>query len=68
MDNMKYEDAVKKLEELVQRLEKGDMTLDETVACYDEATKISGYCEALLNNVKLRIEELRADKEDNADE
>lgn len=68
MDNMKYEDAVKKLEELVQRLEKGDMTLDETVACYDEATKISGYCEALLNNAKLRIEELRADKEDNADE
>ena len=68
MDNMKYEDAVKKLEELVQSLEKGDMTLDETVACYDEATKISGYCEALLNNAKLRIEELRADKEDNTDE
>lgn len=68
MKNMKYEDAVKKLEELVQKLEKGDMTLDETVACYDEATKISGYCEAMLNNAKLRIEELRVSKEEDENE
>ena len=68
MKNMKYEDAVKKLEELVQKLEKGDMTLDETVACYDEATKISGYCEAMLNNAKLRIEELRVNKEEEENE
>lgn len=68
MKNMKYEDAVKKLEELVLKLEKGDMSLDETIACYDEATKISGYCEAMLNNAKLRIKELRVSKEDDDNE
>lgn len=63
MENLTYEQAVKKLEELVLKLEKGEMTLDETVACYDEATKLSGYCEAMLNNAKLRIEELKLNKE-----
>ena len=63
MENLTYEQAVKKLEELVLRLEKGEMSLDETVACYDEATKLSGYCEAMLNNAKLRIEELKLNKE-----
>ncbi len=63
MENLTYEQAVKKLEKLVLKLEKGEMSLDETVACYDEATKLSGYCEAMLNNAKLRIEELKLKKE-----
>lgn len=66
MENLNYEDAIKKLEEMVLMLEKGDMSLEETVACYDKATKLSGYCEALLNNAKLKIEELK--KEDDCDE
>ncbi len=64
MKKMNFEDAVKKLEQLVLKLEKGEMTLDETIACYDEATKLSGYCEALLNNAKLRIEELKKGSDD----
>ncbi len=63
MENLTYEQAIKKLENLVLKLEKGEMSLDETVACYDEATKLSGYCEAMLNNAKLRIEELKLKKE-----
>ncbi len=63
MKNMNFEEAVKKLEELVIRLEKEEMSLEETVACYDEATKLSGYCSALLDNAKLKIEELKAAKE-----
>lgn len=64
MKKMNFEDAVKKLEQLVLKLEKGEMTLDETITCYDEATKLSGYCEALLNNAKLRIEELKKGSDD----
>ena len=61
--NMKYEEAMKKLEELVLRLEKGDMPLEDTVKVYDEATKLSGYCTALLENAKLKITELSQDGE-----
>ena len=63
MENMTYETAVKQLEEKVQRLEKGDMTLDETLKLYDEAVKLSGYCSALLNSAKIKISELEVKKE-----
>ena len=65
--NMKYEEAVKKLEEIVIKLEKGDMALEDTVKLYDEATKLSGYCTALLENAKLKITEI-SEKEDAEDE
>ena len=63
MKNIKYENAIKKLEEIVLRLEKGDLPLEETIKLYDEATKLSGYCAALLDNAKLKIEELSQKKE-----
>lgn len=68
MKNIKYENAIKKLEEIVIRLEKGDLPLEETIKLYDEATKLSGYCAALLDNAKLKIEELSQKKESADDE
>ena len=68
MKNIKYENAIKKLEEIVLRLEKGDLPLEETIMLYDEATKLSGYCAALLDNAKLKIEELSQKKESADDE
>lgn len=62
MKNLKYEQAVKKLEDIVLKLEKGDMALDETIKLYEEATKLSGYCSALLDNAKLQIENVSAEK------
>ena len=64
MKNLKYEDAVKKLEGIVEKLEKGDLALEETIKLYDEATKLSGYCTAMLDNAKLKIQELSESKED----
>lgn len=64
MKNLKYEDAVKKLEGIVEKLEKGDLSLEETIKLYDEATKLSGYCTAMLDNAKLKIQELSESKED----
>lgn len=58
MDNLTYEQAIEKLEKIVIELEKGDMPLEDTVKLYDEATRLSGYCTALLNNAKTKITEL----------
>lgn len=63
MENMSYEQAMKKLEKIVLKLEKGDMPLEDTVKLYDEATKLSGYCAALLDSAKAKITELAANKE-----
>ncbi len=58
MEKMSYEQAVKKLEKIIAKLEKGDLPLEETVELYNEATKLSGYCTALLENAKSKITEL----------
>lgn len=63
--NMTYENASAKLKELVDELEKGDKTLEDTVKLYDEAVKLSGYITALLNNAKLKITEISNIDKDN---
>ena len=63
MENITYEQAMKKLEKLVAKLEKGDLPLEDTVKLYDDATKLTGYCSALLNNAEAKITELSASKE-----
>lgn len=63
MENMTYEQAVKKIEKIVLKLEKGDLPLEDTVRLYDEATKLTGYCTAMLNNAKVRITELTVQEE-----
>lgn len=60
MENMTYEQAIKKLEKIVIRLEKGDLSLDDTVELYNEATKLSGYCTAMLDNAKIKISEINS--------
>lgn len=67
MKKLKYDEAIKKLEALVVKLEKGDCSLEETIKLYDEATKLSGYCTAMLDNAKIKIEEL-SEKKENSDE
>ena len=67
MKKLKYDEAIKKLEALVVKLEKGDCSLEETIKLYDEATKLSGYCTAMIDNAKLKIEEL-SEKKENSDE
>ncbi len=63
MENMTYEQAMKKLEKIVIKLEKGDLPLEETVSLYNEAAKLSGYCTALLENAKTKIQEYSAEQE-----
>lgn len=58
MGNMTYEEAVKQLEKKIICLEKGEMSLDDMLKLYDEAVKLSGYCEALLNSAKIKMNEL----------
>ena len=52
MKKMKYEDAVSRLEEIVEALESGDKSLDESMKLFEEGTKLCSYCNELLKNAK----------------
>ena len=53
-----YEEAAKTLSELVAKLEKGDLSLEQTIKTYEEAKKVSAYCIELLETAKLKITEV----------
>ena len=55
---MSFEDALKELEQIVDRLEKGAIGLEESIAIYARGELLKAHCSALLNNAELRIEKI----------
>lgn len=54
-----FEDALKRLEDIVQRLEGGQVGLDESIKLYESGEKLKARCEALLKDAEARIEKIR---------
>lgn len=50
-----FEDAIKQLENIANELEKGDLTLDESVKKFEEGMKLSKQCTDLLEKAEKRI-------------
>lgn len=56
-----FESALKQLEEIVQRLEKGELPLEESLKLYEEGIRLSRYCHAKLEEAEGKIEMLMKD-------
>ena len=52
---MKFEDAIIKLENEVKKLESGNMSLDESIAAFEEAVKLIGICNKELEGAERRV-------------
>jgi exodeoxyribonuclease VII small subunit len=57
----RFEDALKKLEEIVQRLERGELTLEDSLSCYEEGIRLSRFCHSKLEEAERKIETLVKD-------
>lgn len=53
---LSFEDALKRLEAIVARLESGDAALDEAIALYEQGDRLRTLCEARLQSAQARIE------------
>jgi len=60
------EDALARLESVVESMESGDIPLDQLVARYEEGMKLLKLCEEQLRAAELRIEELSSDEDSKA--
>ena len=56
MAEMKFEEALKKLEKIVQLLEDGDLPLDEALEKYEEGIRLSKACAKKLEVAKKKVE------------
>jgi exodeoxyribonuclease VII small subunit len=57
-DERPFEELQRALEEIVQRLERGDVAVDEVIALWQEGDALYRECARRLETVELRIEEL----------
>ena len=58
-----FEQAMKRLEELVSQLEKGEAPLEESLSMFEEGTKLMKQCSALLDKAERKITILTEGKE-----
>ena len=58
--SLSFEAALKQLEEIVVKLERGDVPLEESIAIYERGEALKKRCEALLGQAEERVERIRA--------
>jgi exodeoxyribonuclease VII small subunit len=56
---LSFEAALKRLEEIVHKLESGEASLDEAIALYGEGDRLKQQCEARLAAAQARIEKIQ---------
>ena len=55
IEKLNFEETIKKLELIVNELEKGNLSLDESVKKFEEGIKLSKLCNEFLNNAEKKI-------------
>lgn len=56
--DMKFEQALKELETIVSRLERGDVELEESIAIYERGEALKDHCDRLLKLAEAKVEKL----------
>ena len=65
LEKMTFEDAMKELENLVDSLDKGDVSLDEAIAAYDRGSQLKDHCQKKLNEAKMKVETIQSSGDNN---
>ena len=60
-----FEDAMKRLEEIVRLLENGQVSLDESIKLYEEGISLVNSANSLLTNAKQKLMAVSIDNENN---
>ena len=60
-NELTYEQAVERLEEIVVKLEKNDIPLDDALKLFEEGTKLTSFCKKKLDEAKQKITTINKD-------
>ncbi len=55
-----FEQSITELEKIVERLENGDVTLDESLELFEQGIKLSKSCQKMLDSAEKRVSVLMA--------
>jgi exodeoxyribonuclease VII small subunit len=59
----KFEASLKKLEEIVKRLETGSLSLEDSLKAFEEGVKLAAFCSGRLDDAERRVEILLKQKD-----
>ena len=59
-----FEKAMKRLEEIVNALENGTVSLDDSLKLFEEGIKLSKYCENELKNIENKASKILMDSKE----
>jgi len=58
MPQKTFEHAIEKLEAIVDELEQGDLTLEETIKKFEDGMELSKFCTDKLNQAEQKLKKL----------
>jgi exodeoxyribonuclease VII small subunit len=60
IEGLSFEDSYARLEAVIQKLEAGELSLDESVALYEEGMRLAQHCGHKLDDAEIRVTQLLA--------
>ena len=63
--DLNFEDALRQLEQIVRKLESGDVPLDQSIELYSQGEKLRGLCQQRLEAAQAKIEKITLDRDGN---
>ena len=63
---LKFEDALAELEAIVDKLERGDVGLDESIKVYERGEALRARCDELLKAAEAKIEKIKLSRDGQA--
>ena len=61
INELSFEKSYEELEEIISKLESGDLPLEESVTLFERGRLLSERCQSLLDKAELRVSQLTAD-------
>jgi exodeoxyribonuclease VII small subunit len=58
VDEMSFEAALAELEDIVSRLEQGEVDLEDSIVLYERGTALKAHCEKKLKGAEARLEKI----------
>lgn len=56
--SLSFENAVSKLEDIINRLENGDVSLEESIKIYSQGIELKDHCLTKLNEAEEKVEKI----------
>ncbi len=56
--SMSFEDALAQLEQIVRKLETGDVPLEDSIRIYERGAELKAHCEKKLKEAELKVEKI----------